>query len=237
MEEALGWIVAAGFCYAAYRIVFGSSSSSLSARRQVPQAAIDQVRTLFPHVSARSARWELERNGGSVERAVERALREGGLPEPPASYFPPDPQDFPQGSGSTTPRPGTPQPHAGGGAPAGMAGRAAGATTGSSSGLPARVPPPSLIKRLGLQSQLAQDDEAGSLTPSAADVKGKGKAVEGESAERGGTGQAGGWAASREEREERLRKRKEKLVLEARRKLLEKERKSKQEPTTSDDAE
>jgi coupling of ubiquitin conjugation to ER degradation protein 1 len=36
---------------------------------------------MFPHLNQRSVRWELERNGASVERAVERALREGGLPE------------------------------------------------------------------------------------------------------------------------------------------------------------
>ena len=54
---------------------------SSTRRRQVSQAAIDQITTMFPNVSQYAARWELERNGGNVERAVERALREGGLPE------------------------------------------------------------------------------------------------------------------------------------------------------------
>ena len=115
-DEALGWGIAAGVCYFAYKLVFGewaschvvgkptpglltldrsfpllqnraltASSSpvpgSSTRRRQVSQASIDQITTMFPNVSQNAARWELERNGGNVERAVERALREGGLPE------------------------------------------------------------------------------------------------------------------------------------------------------------
>ncbi|KAK4335371.1 CUE domain-containing protein [Rhodotorula toruloides] len=165
MDEALGWAVAAGLCYAAYKLVFGSSSGSR--RRTVPQASIDQVTSMFPHVSQAAARWELERNGGSVERAVERALREGGLPQPPASYFPPD-------ASTSTPRPATPTP-------------------------------------------------AAPLTPNkvVSEEKGKGKEVEGS--------QGGGWSPNAAEREKNLRARKEKLVLEARRKLLEKEQRRKEE--------
>ena len=63
----------------------GSSSTSRggggAGSSRVDQAKIDRVRDMFPHLSTRSIRWELERNGASVERAVQRALREGGLPE------------------------------------------------------------------------------------------------------------------------------------------------------------
>ncbi|GAA5901146.1 CUE domain-containing protein [Sporobolomyces salmoneus] len=206
MEELLGWAVAAGICYTAYSLVFGSrasSSSSGSRGSRVDQAKVDRVRDMFPHLSNRSIRWELERNGASVERAVERALREGGLPEPPASYFPPDPQDFSSTSGTQTPPTQQQQQQRNG---------VNGAGTSSASAT--KLPPPSLIKRLGLNNKLGNDTNA--------DVKGKGKEVE-----RGGSGE--GWANSREEREERLRRRKENLVLEARRKLLEKEQKKKQE--------
>ncbi|GAA5858049.1 hypothetical protein JCM1840_001017 [Sporobolomyces johnsonii] len=199
MEEALGWLIAAGFCYAAYKLVFGSSPSSGGSRRNVPQASIDQIQSMFPHVSSRAARWELERNGGSVERAVERALREGGLPEPPASYFAPSPtDDLTAPARAATPTPTAQNP-------------AAQAQGNGTSGPPPKVPPPSLIKRMGLQAKLGEGEG-----------KGKGK----EEAEEG-------WASSKEEREERLRRRKEKLVLDARRKLLEKER-LKKEAQSSD---
>ncbi|GAA5983596.1 hypothetical protein JCM5350_004879 [Sporobolomyces pararoseus] len=217
MEELLGWAVAAGVCYTAYKIVFGSRGSGSTSRgggagsSRVDQAKIDRVRDMFPHLSTRSIRWELERNGASVERAVERALREGGLPEPPASYFPPDPLDFdrqPSSTGTQTPpvqpRTGTAATNA--------------TTTGGGAGTSAtKLPPPSLIKRLGLNNKLGGET---------VDVKGKGKEIQGSE----------GWANSREEREERLRKRKENLVLEARRKLLEKEQKKKQATTESTDS-
>ncbi|GAA6033991.1 hypothetical protein JCM8097_000637 [Rhodosporidiobolus ruineniae] len=188
MDELIGWAVVAGVAYAGYKLLFGSSALS---PRQIPQTSIDQFTAVFPGVTDRAARYELERNGGSVERAVERALREGGLPEPPASYFPPPPPSTATPSPGT-PRPLTPQP-----------------TASSSSTIAARAPPPSLIQRMGLQSQAA------SQTP----IKGKGKGKEEESA-----GEMGGWSPSASERERKLRERKERLVLEARRKLMEKER-------------
>ncbi|BGP55783.1 hypothetical protein JCM8202_005652 [Rhodotorula sphaerocarpa] len=185
MDEALGWTIAAGVCYCAYRLLFGSSTR----RRQVPQASVDQITSMFPNVSQHAARWELERNGGSVERAVERALREGGLPEPPASYNPPS-AEAPRATGPvppTTPVRAAPAPQA-----------------STPAGAGARGKPPSLIARMGLQAQVA------------ADVKGRGKATDED------TGFSSGWSPKAEEREKNLRARKEKLVLEARRKMLEK---------------
>ncbi|GAA5821621.1 hypothetical protein JCM3770_005702 [Rhodotorula araucariae] len=189
VDEALGWAVAAGVCYAAYKLIFGSGPSNR--RREISQAAIDQVLAVFPTVSPGAARWELERNGGSVERAVERALREGGLPEPPASYFPPPPE----GSAAATPRPATPTP-------------ATPVRGASSSAQAARGPPPSLIKRMGLQAKVAAED------------KGKSKEAE--------TTTSAGWSPDASQREQNLRARKEKLVLEARRKLLEKQQRQKE---------
>ncbi|GAA5909729.1 hypothetical protein JCM6882_008475 [Rhodosporidiobolus microsporus] len=197
-EELLGWAVAAGVVYGAYKLIFGSSS----ARRTISQDSIDQITSVFPHVTAAAARWELERNGGSVERAVERALREGGLPEPPASYFPPPPTGAPLPP--TTPRAATPTP-VGGGAPTTPHGASSSSTAG---------PPPSLIKRMGLQGRAAVEDHG----------KGKGKGKGKEVEEDEGAGTRVGWSPSAAERERNLRARKERLVLEARRKLMEKER-------------
>lgn len=63
------------------RSSIGSSTGSGGSRSRVTQEMVERVKAVFPGVSERGVRWELERNGGSVERAVERALREGGLPE------------------------------------------------------------------------------------------------------------------------------------------------------------
>ncbi|GAA5864538.1 hypothetical protein JCM8547_005573 [Rhodosporidiobolus lusitaniae] len=183
-DELIGWAVAAGVVYTAYKLLFGSTTSG---RRAISQESIGQITSMFPHVTAASARWELERNGGSVERAVERALREGGLPEPPASYFPPPPS---ASDSPAAPRPATP-----------VQATPAAISTSSSS---ARGPPPSLIQRLGLQSRTAVE------------ANGKGKEVR--------EGKPAGWSTNASEREQNLKARKEKLVLEARRKLLEKER-------------
>ncbi|TNY19691.1 hypothetical protein DMC30DRAFT_289845 [Rhodotorula diobovata] len=198
MDEALGWAVAAGVCYVAYKLIFGSGSGGR--RREVSQESIDQVIAVFPLVSPGAARWELERNGGSVERAIERALNEGGLPEPPASYFPP-PAD---GSVAPVARPATPVP-------------VTPARGSSTSAQTSQGPPPSLIKRMGLQAKVAAED------------KGKGKAGEGSA----GAGAAGGWSPDASQREQNLRARKEKLVLEARRKLLEKQQRKKEEEAAS----
>lgn len=104
--------------------------------------------------------------------------------QPPASYFPP-PAD---GSVAPVARPATPVP-------------VTPARGSSTSAQTSQGPPPSLIKRMGLQAKVAAED------------KGKGKAGEGSA----GAGAAGGWSPDASQREQNLRARKEKLVLEARR--------------------
>ncbi|GAA5985089.1 hypothetical protein JCM11641_006354 [Rhodosporidiobolus odoratus] len=207
-DEVIGWAIAAGVCYAGYKLLFADlvspppppssdtyGTGSGSSRRQITQEQIDQLTSVFPHVTERAARWELERNGASVERAVERALREGGLPEPPASYLSPTSTGpIAAAAGAATPIPANP--------------------AASSSSSTSRGPPPSLIQRMGLQSRAAMEE------------KGKGKARE-------ETGDKVGWSPDSRERERRLRERKEKLVLEARRKLLEKRARSGAPPPTA----
>lgn len=105
----MGWIVAIGFCFFTLRYFFGefpnpfasscctespewlhagSNDAAAGAagaaprpRRQIPQASIDQVAAMFPHIPTNSIRYELERVGGNVEVVVERCLRDGRLPE------------------------------------------------------------------------------------------------------------------------------------------------------------
>ncbi|KAM0791155.1 hypothetical protein ACM66B_005640 [Microbotryomycetes sp. NB124-2] len=227
-DDAVGWIVALGFCYFAYRIIFGTSSSTSASttttsvggnnrRSNVAQSSIDQVTNMFPGIPSRNVRYALEQSRGNVQSVVERVLRDGSLPEPPASFFPelspasrPTRPATPLGSGGATP-----------------------ATAGSSNPSTRPATPLSLITRLGLQDQIKNDNDDDSPKSSSIDVKGKGRA-QGESTLQdnatAGAGEAAGakvsgWQTSAQAREQSLRERKAKMVLEARRKLLEKERK------------
>ncbi|GAA93432.1 uncharacterized protein L969DRAFT_96044 [Mixia osmundae IAM 14324] len=89
-------LFAAGVLFVALRY-FTSQAASAGAttasdgrggrRRQVRQSEIEQVQAMFPQVSLAAIKYDLERQGGSVESTCERILREGRLPEPPASFF------------------------------------------------------------------------------------------------------------------------------------------------------
>ncbi|KAK4048306.1 hypothetical protein OIV83_004827 [Microbotryomycetes sp. JL201] len=111
------------------------------------------------------------------------------------------------------------------------------ATSGSTTSTTTTRPttPSSLIKRLGLQDRI---DQEFTPVPRAIDVKGKGKAVDeiGEDDESSSTSKVQttttnktGWQTSAQAREQSLKERKAKMVLEARRKLLEKEQRTKAE--------
>lgn len=188
---------------------------------------------MFPNLSQHAARWELERNGGSVERAVERALREGGLPEVSpgdAIYLalvtatrvaesllheghalrrpPCRSPETPRLTLTLSP----PQPPASYQPPSAEAPRAPGPVPPTTPVRAAPAPQASTPAGAGARgkppSLIAR---MGLQAQVAADVKGKGKAT-GEDAE-----SSSGWSPKAEEREKNLRARKEKLVLEARR--------------------
>lgn len=189
---------------------------------------------MFPNVSQHAARWELERNGGSVERAVERALREGGLPE----VSPGDaiylalvtatrvaesllherhalrrpPCRFPETPRLTLTLSPPPQPPASYNPPSAEAPRATGPVPPTTPVRAAPAPQASTPAGAGARgkppSLIAR---MGLQAQVAADVKGRGKATDED------TGSSSGWSPKAEEREKNLRARKQKLVLEARR--------------------
>ncbi|EWC44112.1 hypothetical protein DRE_07169 [Drechslerella stenobrocha 248] len=79
-----------------YRYVISSPPSSIvtspshgrptrPANAAVSADAIRALQSMFPQASIAAIRWELERNGGSLEIATEKILAEGSLPEPPLS--------------------------------------------------------------------------------------------------------------------------------------------------------
>ncbi|KAF8464031.1 hypothetical protein BDZ91DRAFT_849850 [Kalaharituber pfeilii] len=72
----------------------GSSTIAAASQRLAPvdMARIQQraeiVHGMFPQIPLSAIRWELQRNGGSIEITTEKILANGFLPEPPASATP-----------------------------------------------------------------------------------------------------------------------------------------------------
>lgn len=216
MNDSLGAILAIVVLWSILRFAFGGGSNNSSnggnqapaintARsRQVPQHMIDSVKTLFPHIPDASIRYDLQRSG-SIEATCERILNEGGLPPPPAGFF-------------GTAEPSTPSnaatlraENANRSTPNGTA-----AGSASTSSTPSKSP--NLISRYNLQSRLASGDLPG--TPDS-------------HASSSSHGSPSSWAATPEARAKLLKDRKEQMILEARKKMLEKQQSSAKEPTSA----
>ncbi|SGY20864.1 BQ5605_C016g08158 [Microbotryum silenes-dioicae] len=204
MDDAVGWLVALSFVYFTYRYFFGQ-------RYVVPPASIDTVANMFPNIPRASIRYELERTRNNVEATVERCLSQGRLPEPPASFF----ADLSSENPPTTPQRPTPP-----------ASRAPAPTTPSTQASTSATPSPSLIQRLRLQDKIEPPTSSSAMSDQG---KGKGKAVEEDDATfLGGSAEKVKiappvWETSAQAREKSLKERKERMVLEARRKLLAKD--------------
>ncbi|RPB24627.1 hypothetical protein L211DRAFT_757240, partial [Terfezia boudieri ATCC MYA-4762] len=156
--------------------------SSSSALRRPPtaqdlarlQQRAEIVHGMFPQISLSSIKWELQKNGGSVEITTEKILAQGFLPEPPA----------PVNQDGSAPRSRAPTP--------------AGGAASSSSSSP--KPYTDLITRYNLADKLAALSSADEVTAQ-------------------GRGRASAWSQDKQERQALLQKRREEMILKARRKL------------------
>lgn len=208
MNDSLGAILAIVVLWSILRFAFGGGSNNSSngghgapainaARsRQVPQHMIDSVKTLFPHIPDASIRYDLQRSG-SVEETCERILNEGGLPPPPAGFF------GAAESSTTSTAAAVRAQNANRTAPL-----TAAAAAGASTGVTTPTKSPNLISRFGLQSRLASDD----LTSTPLSNKSTSS-----------QGSPSSWATTPEERARILKDRKEQMILEARKKMLERQ--------------
>lgn len=164
--------------------------------RKATPDMIESVRSAFPDIPTANIHYHLLRSG-SVETTVNTLLERGYLDAPPAAYF----RAFP----ATTTEPTT-------------------ATGGASkpSASKSDSKPQSLIQRFHLESKLNADPDTSVANwdgagPIPAAAKGKGRASVGSN-----TG-ASVWEATPEKRQESLQKRKEAMILAARKRMLEKE--------------
>lgn len=149
---------------------------------------------MFPHIPEPSIRYDLQRTG-SVDVTCERILTEGRLPEPPTGFFPPisTPQTQPQNTTTNTNTTNLATPN----------------SKASSS-----KKSPSLISRFGLESKLNANGNGGNGVDEGDESLGN---VSMESLKGKEREKVGGWGEEKVEREKRLRERKEKMILDARR--------------------
>ncbi|EPQ27698.1 uncharacterized protein PFL1_04836 [Pseudozyma flocculosa PF-1] len=210
MNDSLGAFLAIAVLWLILRFAFGGSSSSngnanaagpsldAARARQVPQHMVDAVKTLFPHVPEASIRYDLQRSG-SAEATCDRILNEGGLPTPPAGFFGTATSNTPSRSDAAA----TTATHEPAAAAAGQAANAA--ARGANARASASSSSSSSVKRTTLISRFGTDGDALDTTADKGD------------------GDAQGWAPSPEERAKRLEERKRRMVLEARKKLMERQ--------------
>ncbi|KAK3943878.1 hypothetical protein QBC46DRAFT_376514 [Diplogelasinospora grovesii] len=158
------------------------------------EAAAEVILQMFPQVDRRTVLWDLQRNGGNMAATTERILA-GRMDTPPVTFQPPPP-------------PGQP--------PTGTGNARSGSTLQQlQQRVNAKPAQPDLITRYNLKDKLAQakwEEERG-LPSSTAEKSGGG----------GGNGNGNGkekaWSTNKDERQTLLQKRRDQMILEARRKM------------------
>ncbi|KAJ1028422.1 hypothetical protein NDA16_001589 [Ustilago loliicola] len=216
MNDSLGALLAIVILWSILRFAFGGGSNNntngghqtpalnTARTRQVPQHMVDSVKTLFPHISDASIRYDLQRSG-SVEATCERILNEGGLPSPPAGFFGTAEPSTPSNAATLRAQNANRTPN--------------GAASGSASSVSTPSKSPNLISRYGLQSRIAGSDDLPS-TPNS-------------HTSNSSHGSPSSWATTPEERAKLLKDRKEQMILEARRKLLERQQNAAKDSNTA----
>ncbi|PWN48737.1 hypothetical protein IE53DRAFT_389053 [Violaceomyces palustris] len=249
MNDSLGAILAIVVLWFVIRFAFGGNGSGGSNQhqrglndhldreagglgglrvreREVPQHMVEAVQALFPQIPEASIRYDLQRTG-DPEVTCNKILRDGGLPPPPSGFFasPPSSSNLTRGSLTAS---------GSGDASSSSIGATDPARIGSTSNLADAATRPSrpsssktenLISRFGLEKRLREEEGPGD---------GPAKEEEEEEEEQDGdkidikgksaSSSVGRWANTADERQRILRERKEKMILEARRKLLERQK-------------
>ncbi|KAK0722232.1 hypothetical protein B0T26DRAFT_641373 [Lasiosphaeria miniovina] len=168
---------------------------SLAAQRS-RESAVERIQQMFPQADRRTILWDLQRNGGNITATTERILA-GRMETPPITFQPPPPPGSAPANGAlggaSARQPGTLQQQA-------QAAAAAAAKT------PSKPAPADLITRYNLKDKLGEkgEPESAPTPPVAAGQGGKGTKA---------------WSTNKEERQTLLQKRRDQMILEARRKM------------------
>ncbi|KAL9621286.1 MAG: hypothetical protein Q9160_004307 [Pyrenula sp. 1 TL-2023] len=205
----------AAISFFAIRYFFSSRSSDSSDARgsggggqQINPAHLEQISQMFPDLDRRSIMWDLRRNGGNVAATVERVMQGRGLDRPPPSFQPILSASSPPSTSPSNPNAQSspsPPPHT------------SSSTTTSSSH-------PDLITRYNLHSRVSASDKG------KAPIRDDDPQFLEHAAEQGGGSNgmrregAGSWGKTREERAEALTRRRDEMILRARRRMLDRGR-------------
>ncbi|CAK7221035.1 hypothetical protein SCUCBS95973_004359 [Sporothrix curviconia] len=163
------------------------------------EAAVEHIQQIFPYADRREVWWDLRRNGINVAATTERILA-GRLDTPPITFQPPMPPARPNA-----------------GASAGASGSASGAAAGAaaSSTTTTRPGQPSLIQRYHLENKLAETPKADTASSSSVSSASSPSAA----ASILTNTKAKNWSSNRDERQTLLQKRRDDMIIEARRKM------------------
>lgn len=177
-----------------------SSASSRPQGQRYTDAQVDQVVAMFPQLSRRDIAWDLQRNRGNVDGTIERILSGRGLDAVCAATL----RTHGKGIRLLTYVFQAPLSFQIASTEPQTTRTSTGTSTGTlSSLLSGKKADSDLISRYKLQDRISASD--------------KGKAVE------SSTPQNNTWAPTKVERQEVLRRRRDEMILEARRKMLERD--------------
>ncbi|KAK6906930.1 hypothetical protein L486_04349 [Kwoniella mangroviensis CBS 10435] len=210
MEDIIPTIIIIAAIYFLVRWITGSKSgnNTQGGIRGVTPSMVDTIHGAFPHVPLPNIIYSLSRTR-SAQATSEEILERGTLPTPPpnfqipASLLPSTPP-----SSTTTTTTNTPSSNNG------KSQNAKNSSLIDRYNLSSRIPTPS---HKGKEKELPDEVDSGASTPvSISETEGKKH-----------------WEDTREKREMGLRERKEKMILEARRRMLEKQAQAQAQNTNS----
>ncbi|KAE9961475.1 hypothetical protein BLS_002006 [Venturia inaequalis] len=83
----------------------GAQNGATAHGSRVNPAHVEQLLAMFPQLDRRTVIWELQKNGGNVNRIAETVLGGGRLSIPPPTFQPPMPQPSTNARAATRPGP------------------------------------------------------------------------------------------------------------------------------------
>lgn len=218
MNDSLGALLAIVVLWSILRFAFGGgNNTAINGGQHAPAINIARSRQVPQHMvdSVKTLFPHIPdasirydlQRSGSIEATCERILNEGGLPSPAAGFFGTAEPSTPSNAATARAQTANRTPN--------------GAASSSAVSTPSKSP--NLISRFGLQSRIAGADDLPSTPSSSVSAKSQGS--------------PSSWATTPEERAKILKDRKEQMILEARRKLLERQQAAKDAAASSDGSE
>ena len=218
MNDSLGALLAIVVLWSILRFAFGGGNNTSNSNGGHRAPALDNARARqVPQHMVDSVKTLFPhipdasirydlQRSGSVEETCERILNEGGLPSPPAGFFGTAEPTTPSNAATLRAQNANRTPN--------------GAASASASAISTPSKSPNLISRFGLQTRI--EDEMPSTPSSKSTISSQDS--------------PSSWATTPEERAKLLKDRKEQMILEARRKMLERQQAAKGAATSASDS-